>query len=127
MGAPSRRLQTFRYRIRTSWRRAHRVVAKAKHLAKGPNPHFVVASLGREAARLQRLHEQLYCARDDVENRKKESQIDLFADRKSTTTLHTNQLRLHFAPFAYVLMHGQRRLGLTGAHWARAQCGTPSR
>ena len=100
------------------------MVAKAEHLAKGPNPRFVVTSLGREAAGARRLYEDLYCARGDMENRIKEQQLDLFADRTSTATLRANQLRLHLASFAYVLMHGLRRLGLAGTRWARTQCGT---
>ncbi len=100
------------------------MVAKAEHLSKGPNPRFVVTSLGREVAGPQRLYEELYCARGDMENRIKECQLDLFADRTSTATLRANQLRLYFASFAYVLMHGLRRLGLAGTRWARAQCGT---
>ena len=67
-GAPSRRFRVFRYRTRTSWSRARRVVAKAEHLAKGPNPRFVVTSLGQAVAGPQRLYEQLYCARGDMEN-----------------------------------------------------------
>ena len=89
-----------------------------------PNPRFVVASLGREAAGPQRLYEELYCARGDMENRIKEQQLDMFADRTSAATLRANQLRLYFASFAYVLMHGLRRLGLAGTRWANAQCGT---
>ena len=123
-GAASRRFRVFRYRTRTSWSRARRVVAKAEHLAKGPNPRFVVTSLGPEVAGPQRLYEQLYCARGDMENRIKECQLDLFADRTSTATLRANQLRLYFSSFAYVLLHGLRRLGLAGTRWARAQCGT---
>ena len=123
-GAPSRRFRAFRYRTLKSWSRARRVVAKAEHLAKGPSPRFVVTSLGREVAGAQRLYEQLYGARGDMENRIKECQLDRFADRTSTATLRANQLRLYFASFAYVLMHGLRHLGLAGTRWARAQCGT---
>lgn len=68
--------------------------------------------------------EKLYCARGDMENRIKECQLEMFADRTSAATLRANQLRLHFASFAYVLMHGLRRLGLAGTRWANAQCGT---
>ena len=78
----------------------------------------------REVAGPQRLYEHLYCARGDMENRIEECQLDLFADRTSTATLRANQLRLYFASFAYVLMHGLRRLGLAGTRWAQAQCGT---
>lgn len=123
-GRSSRRFREFRYRTRKSWSRTRRVVAKAEHLAKGPNPRFVVTNLPREVAGAQYLYEQLYCARGDMENRIKECQMELFADRTSAATLRANQLRLHFASFAYVLMHGLRRLGLAGTRWAKAQCGT---
>ena len=78
-------------------------------MRKGANPRFVVTSLPREVAGAQYLYEKLYCARGDMENRIKECQLDLFADRTSTATLRANQLRLHFAAFAYVLMHGLRK------------------
>ena len=123
-GEASRRFREFRYRTRDTWSRSRRVVAKAEHLAKGPNPRFVVTSLGREVAGPQRLYEELYCARGDMENRIKEQQLDMFADRTSAATMRANQLRLYFASFAYVLMHGLRRLGLAGTRMARAQCGT---
>ena len=64
------------------------------------------------------------CARGDMENRIKEQQLGLFADRTSTSMLHANQLRLYFSSFAYVLMYGLRRLGLAGTAYARAQCTT---
>ena len=123
-GRASRRFRAFRYRTRESWSRTRRVVAKAEWLRKGANPRFVVTSLPREVAGAQYLYEKLYCARGDMENRIKECQLDLFADRTSTATLRANQLRLHFAAFAYVLMHGLRRLALPGTRWAKAQCGT---
>ena len=123
-GKASRRFREFRYRTRKTWSRARRVVAKAEWLAKGANPRFVVTSLERREAGSQALYEELYCARGDMENRIKECQLDLFADRTSAATLRANRLRLHFASFAYILMHGLRRLGLAGTHRARAQCGT---
>ena len=123
-GKASRRFREFRYRTRKSWSRTRRVVAKAEWLAKGANPRFVVTSLGSDIAGAQHLYEKMYCARGDMENRIKECQLDLFADRTSTATLRANQLRLHFASFAYVLMHGLRRLALPGTRWAKAQCGT---
>ena len=123
-GKASRRFRAFRYRTRKSWSRSRRVVAKAEWLAKGDNPRFVVTSLSKEQAGAQRLYEQLYCARGDMENRIKECQLALFADRTSTATLRANQLRLYFSSFAYVLLHGLRRLALTGTRWAKAQCGT---
>ena len=123
-GEPARRYRDFRYRTRKSWSRSRRVVGKAEHLPKGANPRFVVTNLSAERADASPLYEELYCARGDMENRIKEQQLGLFADRTSSATLRANQLRLYFASFAYVLMHGLRRLGLTGTACARAQCTT---
>ena len=123
-GKASRRFRAFRYRTRKSWSRRRRVVAKAEWLAKGDNPRFVATSLSKEEAGAQHLYEALYCARGDMENRIKECQLALFADRSSSATIRANQLRLHFASFAYALLHGLRRLGLAGTRWAKAQCGT---
>ena len=89
------------------------MVGKAEYLSKGPNPRFVVTSLSRRRAGARRLHEKLYCARGDMENRIKEQQLGLFADRTSSATMRANQLRLYFASLAYVLMHGLRRPGLS--------------
>ena len=123
-GKPARRFADFEYRTRDSWSRARRVVGKAEHLAKGPNPRFVVTSLPRRKASAKRLYETLYCARGEMENRIKEQQLDLFADRTSAHEMRANQLRLYFSSFAYVLLHGLRRLGARGTELARAQCGT---
>ena len=121
---PARRYRDFRYRTRKSWSRSRRVVGKAEHLPKGANPRFVVTNLSVERADARHLYEELYCARGDMENRIKEQQLGLFADRSSSATLRANQLRLYFASFAYLLMHGLRRLGLAGTAHARAQCTT---
>ena len=123
-GEASRVFGEFDYRTREGWSRARRVVVKAEHLAKGANPRFVVTSLSRERAAARTLYEDLYCARGDMENRIKEQQLDLFADRLSTQTLWANQLRLYFASFAYVLVCALRRVGLRETDLARAQCGT---
>ena len=123
-GEPARCFRDFEYRTRKSWSRSRRVVGKAEHLAKGANPRFVVTSLPPSRAGAKRLYEKLYCARGDMENRIKEQQLDLFADRTSAATMRANQLRLYFASFAYVLMHGLRRLGLVGTQLANAQCTT---
>jgi hypothetical protein len=112
----------FQYRTRKSWSRSRRVVGKAEYLPKGPNPHFVVTNLSIRQAGARRLDKKLYCARGDMENRIKEQQLGLFADRTSTATMQANQLRLYFASFAYMLMHALRRLGLKGTQFARAQC-----
>ena len=70
------------------------------------------------------LYEDIYCARGDMENRIKECQADLFADRTPAATMRANQLRLWFASMAYVLICALRRVGLAGTELARATCGT---
>ena len=100
------------------------MVGKAEHLSKGANPRFVVTSLSKEAYDTRALYEELYCARGEMENRIKEQQLDLFADRTSTETMRANQLRLWFSSMAYVLLSELRRVGLKGTDLARAQCGT---
>ncbi len=123
-GEPARRYRNLDYRTRKSWSRARRVVGKAQYLSKEPNPWFVVTNLGADRADAKRLYEDPYSARGDMENPIKEQQLGLFADRTSSVTLRANQLRLYFASFAYVLMHGLRRLGLIGTAYANAQCTT---
>ena len=100
------------------------MVGKAEFLAKGANPRFVVTSLSPERLGAQALYEDFYCARGDMENRIKEQQLDLFADRTSAGTMRANQLRLYLSSAAYMLMHALRRLGLKDTAMARAQCGT---
>jgi len=124
MGKPARRFQEFAYRTKKSWSRARRVVAKAEYLAKGANPRFVVTSLGPEWMEGRKLYEEFYCGRGDMENRIKEQQLALFADRTSTAYLRSNQLRLYFSSLAYCLLQALRRLGLAGTEMAKAQCQT---
>jgi hypothetical protein len=121
---PARVFTEFTYQTRQSWKRARRVVAKAEHLDKGANPRFVGTSLAAEQFCTQALYEELYCARGAMENRIKEQQLALFADRTSTELMRSNQLRLYFSTFAYQLMQGLRRLGLRGTDMAQAQCQT---
>jgi hypothetical protein len=123
-GQPARAFTEFHYRTLESWTQERRVVAKAEHLDKGSNPRFVVTSLPTPQWPAQTLYEDLYCARGEMENRIKEQQLDLFADRTSTATLWSNQIRLYFSSFAYILLHALRRLGLPGTEMAHAQCGT---
>ncbi len=123
-GRARRRFADFRYSTRQSWSRARRVVGKAGHLAKGANPRFVVTSLGPEVVDARRLYERLYCARGEMENRIKECQLDLFADRTSAATMRANQLRLWFASLAYVLIDSLRRIALPGTALARATAGS---
>jgi Transposase DDE domain group 1 len=122
-GKPARRFKDFRYATRNSWSCARRVIGKAEHLDKGANPRFVVTSLDAAVA-ARTVYEQLYCARGEMENRIKECQLDLFADRTSTATMAANQLRLWFSSFAYVLLTGLRRIGLAGTELASASCGS---
>ena len=123
-GGPARRFVDFPWRTLDSWSRERRVVAKAEHLPKGANPRFVVTSLPARAIEARILYEDRYCARGEVENRIKEQQLDLFADRTSAATMRANQLRLWFASFAYVLLEALRRIGLRHTQFASATCGT---
>jgi hypothetical protein len=123
-GGPARRFADFAWRTLDSWSRHRRVVAKAEHLPKGSNPRFLVTSLGAAEVEARILYEEVYCARGQVENRIKEQQLDLFADRTSAATMRANQLRLWFASFAYVLLEALRRIGLRHTQFASATCGT---
>jgi len=123
-GQPARRFKEFQWSTRDSWSRQRRVVAKAEWTAGAANPRFVATSLSLEDAAPQRLYEEIYCARGDMENRIKECQLDLFADRTSAATMRANQLRLWFASMAYVLLCALRRLALQHTQFAKATCGT---
>ena len=123
-GKPARVFKDFQYRTLKSWSCTRRGVGKAEFLDKGANPRFVVTSLRRERLQAQALYEDFYCARGDMENRIKEQQLDLFADRTSAATMRANQLRLYLSSAAYMLMHALRRLGLKGTALAHAQCQT---
>jgi hypothetical protein len=122
---PARVFTEFFYATQDTWSRERRVVAKAEHIAKGANPRFVVTSLSAQQMAAQELYEKQYCARGECpENRIKEQQLDLFADRTSTGKMWSNQLRLYFSSFAYVLLQTLRRTALAGTELAKAQCGT---
>lgn len=123
-GKSSRIFKDFCYKTLKSWRWHRRVVGKAEHLAKGSNPRFVVTSLRTEEYDAQELYEKVYCARGDMENRIKEQQLMLFADRTSTSKMYSNQVRLYFSSLAYVLVQTLRRLGLVDTEMAKAQCDT---
>jgi hypothetical protein len=120
----ARVFKDFRYQTRESWTRERRVVAKAEHLDKGANPRFIVTSISGERIEARTLYEDLYCGRGEMENRIKEQQLWLFADRTSTGKMRANQLRLYFSSVAYLLMQALRRLGLKGTQMAKAQCQT---
>jgi hypothetical protein len=123
-GKPARRFNDFQYRTRNSWSRRRRVIGKAEHLAKGANPRFVVTSLKRKEIDARTLYERVYCARGEMENRIKECQLDLWADRTSAATMKANQLRRWFSSFAYVLIEALQRIGLAHTELANATCGT---
>ena len=114
----------FYYRTRKSWSRERRVIGKAEHLAKGANPRFVVTSLSPEEFDASTLYEKEYCARGDMENRIKEQQLYLFADRTSASTMRANQLRLWLSSVAYVLVNALREVALKGTELQNAQCHT---
>ena len=127
-GAPARRFAERTYQTHDSWSRARRVVAKAEQLTGGAdgksNPRFVVTSLPIATVDARTLYEDVYCARGEMENRIKEQQLMLFADRTSAATMRANQLRLYFSSVAYLLLHALRRLALVGTALAHAQCQT---
>ncbi len=123
-GKSARRFKEFPWSTLDSWSRERRVVAKAEWTQGEANPRFVVTSLKPEEAGARRLYEKLYCARGDMENRIKECQLDLFADRTSAATMRANQLRLWFASFAYVLLCALRRIALKPTQFAKANCAT---
>jgi hypothetical protein len=123
-GRPARRFKDFQWTTLNSWSRRRRVVAKAEWTRGEANPRFLVTSLKRAEAAARHLYENIYCARGDMENRIKECQLDLYADRTSAATMRANQLRLWFASMAYVLICALRRIGLADTTFAEATCGT---
>jgi DDE family transposase len=124
-GEMARIFKNLRYQtIQKTWSRTRRVIAKAEHLNKGSNPRFVVTSLPQKWFPAAVVYETVYCERGEMENRIKEQQLGLFADRTSTSTMRGNQLRLYFSSIAYILMHDLRRLALKGTELERAQCTT---
>ena len=123
-GEPARRFRDFRYQTLKSWARERRVVGKAEYIAKGTNPRFVVTSLSQDEYEGRKLYEDLYCVRGEMENRIKEQQLMLFADRTSANDMRANQIRLYFSSMAYVLLSAMRQIGLASTQFHRAQCDT---
>ena len=121
-GETARRFKDFQYTTRKSWSRRRRVIGKAEWTQGEANPRFIVTSLNRAEFKGRYLYEKVYCARGDMENRIKECQMDLFADRTSANTMRANQLRLWFSSMAYVLLCALRRIGLQHTRFARASC-----
>jgi len=123
-GTPGRVYQELRYRTKKSWSRTRRVIGKAEITEHGRNPRFIVTSLTVDAMEGQKLYEEVYCARGDMENRIKEQQLDLFATRTSGHLMRVNQIRLWLSSVAYSLIEALRRLALAGTALANAYCGT---
>lgn len=121
VGGPARVYHEFTYRTRASWSRARRVIGKAERLEGKDNPRFIVTSLPCDG---EALYEKVYCARGEMENRIKEQQQDLFADRLSSAGFAANQLRLWLSAFAYQLVERLRALALKGTELAQATVGT---
>jgi hypothetical protein len=117
---PQRIFGSFAYAA-SRWDRQRRVIVKAEHTAQGPNPRFLVVNVAGDP---QELYEDVYCQRGDMENRIKEQQLDLFADRTSCHDFLANQFRLLLSSVAYVLFQALRRTVLRGTDLERAQVGT---
>jgi hypothetical protein len=144
----------FRYRTTKTWDRYRWVLGKAQFTEKGSNPRFVVTNIpssegivdesyhrplinGKQLRQLKEpgllcspainpetFYRKMYCARGEMENRIKEQQLYLFADRTSCSRFMANQFRLMLSSFAYVLVDGIRRLALQGTQQARARVDT---
>lgn len=122
--APQRRFSEFDYQTRESWSRARRVIAKAEVTEQGRNPRFVVTNLEGKKFAPAKLYERIYCARGDMENQIKAQQMDLFADRTSTRSMDSNQLRLWFSAFAHLMIERLRADALAHTSLALATIGT---
>ncbi|HEX8809014.1 MAG TPA: IS1380 family transposase [Xanthobacteraceae bacterium] len=123
-GEAARRFKELVWSTRKSWSCERRVIGKAEWTKGEANPRFIVTSLTAKDGDARHLYEDIYCARGEMENRIKECQMDLFADRTSTATMKANQLRLWFASMAYVLLESLRRRALQATELADATCGT---
>ena len=120
-GGVARVFAEFSYRTQKTWSRGRRVIGKAERLGDKDNPRFIVTSLPRDG---EALYERVYCARGEMENRIKEQQQDLFAERLSSAGFAANQLRLWLSAFAYVLVERLRAVALKGTELAQATAGT---
>ena len=124
-GLPARRYLSFYYRTRRSWSKTRRVIAKAEYTEGKDNPRFLVTNLAREPRySAQKVYEEQYCPRGEMENRIKEQQLYLFADRSSCMKMAANQQRLWYSAVAYVLVNELRRRALRGTELAEATCQT---
>jgi hypothetical protein len=154
LGDKQARFKWFRYRTTKTWDRHRWVVGKAEYTTKGANPRFIVTNLptddgivdatyhrvpvnGKRVTQVKQagticsvawnpeiFYRTRYCVRGDMENRIKEQQLCLFADRTSCTGFLANQFRLLLSSLAYVLVDGVRRLGLSGSPQSRLRVDT---
>ena len=115
-----RTFEEFRYAAK-SWHAERRVIARLEHMEQGDNPRYIVTNLAQDAAT---LYDELYCARGEMENRIKEAQLGLFADRTSCHYFNANQFRLLLSSLAYILIERLRALALIGTDFARLQAST---
>lgn len=120
-GESQKLFEEFTYGAKT-WSRERRIIHKSEHNGIGDNDRYVVTNITEGGAKY--LYEKVYCARGDMENRIKEQQLYLFADRTSSHAFITNQFRLLLSAYAYVLMESLRSLALQGTEFAKAQCNT---
>lgn len=104
-----------------TWDKERRVIVKAEHLMQGPNLRFVVSNLEGDP---QILYDSLYCKRGECENRIKEQQLGLFADRTSCHDFVANQFRVLLSAAAYILLQHLREKALAGTELAEAQVPT---
>ncbi|MCX7960427.1 MAG: IS1380 family transposase, partial [Burkholderiales bacterium] len=118
--AKQREFAELRYAART-WKTERRVIARLEHMDKGDNPRYLVTNVQGDA---RSVYEDLYCARGEMENRIKEAQLGLFADRTSCQRLLANQFRLLLSALAYILTERLRALALAGTEFARLQAST---
>jgi len=123
-GQPAREFADFAYRTRKSWSCKRRVIGKAEWTKGEANPRFIVTNVHPAFGGARFLYETVYCQRGEMENRLKECQGELFADRTPAPTMRANQLRLWLSSFAYILMCAVRRIGLAGTKLEIATCGT---
>ena len=119
-GEKQRDFMDLQYGAKT-WAHKRHIIAKLEVTDKGPNPRFIVTNLPGSA---QALYDKVYCARGDMENRIKEQQLGLFADRTSAHEWWANQFRLLLSSLGYILLESIRRLALKGTELENAQAGT---
>jgi hypothetical protein len=124
IGRSARRFTDLKYRTKKSWSKTRRVVGKAEYLPKGANPRFVVTNFTPLQWSATTLYENLYCGRGEMENRIKEQQLYLFADRTSSGWMSSNQLRLWFSTFAYMFFVLLREVYLSDSQWEKSQSST---